>query len=246
MTTTAPDARTDEGPRPPRPGGAREPLARPLAHRRDVRVRPPRGRSRRRPRAGLQHRHPAADGLGLAARGPRLLLHPHRPRRPLPADAGQARLLPDRVGRQRPADRAPRAELLRRALRPERRVRPGLHAAGQARPQVPGGDQPPQLRRPVPRADEPRRAGLRGHVAPGRAERGLVEPLHDHLRRLPGRRAEGVPAQRAARRGVPVGGPDAVGRDLPDRGRAGRARGAGLPRRLPQGGLPPGPTAARR
>ena len=50
--------------------------------------------------------------------GPRVLLHPHRPGRALPADARQGRVLPDGLGRQRPADRAPGAELLRRPLRP--------------------------------------------------------------------------------------------------------------------------------
>ena len=56
--------------------------------------------------------------------GPRVLLHPHRHRRPLPAHAGHAGLLPDGVGRQRPAHRAPGAELLRRALRPVAPLRP--------------------------------------------------------------------------------------------------------------------------
>ena len=82
-----------------------------------------------RARAGVQHRHPAADGVGLAARRARVLLHPHRSDRPLSANARQAGVLPDRLGRQRPADRAPGAELLRRPLRPVRAVRPGLRAA---------------------------------------------------------------------------------------------------------------------
>ena len=67
---------------------------------------------------------------------------------------------------------------------PSVRVRPRLHAAGQAGPQEPGADQPAELRRAVPRADPGRRAGVRGPVAPGRAQRGLVEALHDDLRRL--------------------------------------------------------------
>ena len=54
-------------------------------------------------------------------------------------------------------------------------VRPGLHPAGQAGPEEPAADQPAQLRRPVPRADPRRREGLRGPVAAGRAERGLVD-----------------------------------------------------------------------
>ena len=46
---------------------------------------------------------------------------------------GQGRLLSDRVGRQRPAHRAPRAELLRRPLRPEPPLRPRLRAPGPRR-----------------------------------------------------------------------------------------------------------------
>ena len=42
---------------------------------------------------------------------------------------GQRGLLPDGLGRQRPAHRAPGAELLRRALRPVAAVRPRLRAA---------------------------------------------------------------------------------------------------------------------
>ena len=79
-------------------------------------------------RGDLLDRHSPADRVGLAARRARLLLHPHRPRRALPADARQGGVLPDGLGRQRPADRAPGAELLRRALRPVAAVRRRLHA----------------------------------------------------------------------------------------------------------------------
>ena len=82
---------------------------------------------RTRPRAGrLLDRHAAAHRQRIAARRPRLLVHPHRSRRALPADARQGRVLPDGMGRQRPADRAPRAELLRRALRSVAAVRPAF------------------------------------------------------------------------------------------------------------------------
>ena len=67
----------------------------------------------RAPRPGLLDRHAAADGVGLAAHRPRVQLHPHRHDRPLPAHARPAGLLPDGVGRQRPAHRAPGRELLR-------------------------------------------------------------------------------------------------------------------------------------
>ena len=173
--------------------GARGQVDRSLARGGHVRV-----RAAGQPGRGVQHRHPAAHGVGLAARGPRVLLHPHRPGRPLPADDRQARLLPDRLGRQRPADRAPGAELLRRALRPDRAVRLGLHPAGEAGPEEPAADQPAQLRGAVPRADPRRREGVRGPVAAGRAERGLVHALHDHLRRLDRGGPARVPAQRAS------------------------------------------------
>ena len=81
---------------------------------------------------GLLDRHAAAHGQRLAARRPRLLLHPHRRRRALPAHARQVGLLSDGVGRQRAAHRAPRAELLRRPLRSVAAVRPVVRAAREA------------------------------------------------------------------------------------------------------------------
>ena len=98
-------------------------------------------------RERLLDRHPAADRERQPARRARLLLHPHRPDRPLPADARQVGLLPDGLGRQRPADRAPGAELLRRPLRPLAAVRRRLHAAGEAGPEAADPDQPAQLHR---------------------------------------------------------------------------------------------------
>ena len=191
------------------------------------------------PRGRLLHRHPAAHGQRQPARRARLLLHPHRPHRALPADAGQERLLPDGLGRQRPAHRASRAELLRRALRPLAAVRRRLHAAGEAGPEEAGPDQPAQLHRAVRAARGGGREGLRVAVAhPGPLGR-LVGELHDDRAQVPGREPDRVPAQLRPRRGLPPGGADPVGRHLPDRGGAGRARGARLPRRLPPGGLPP-------
>ena len=64
----------------------------------------------RHPRRGLLHRHPPADGVGLAAHGIGLRLRADRRHRPLPAHAGLEALLPDGLGRQRAADRAPGAE----------------------------------------------------------------------------------------------------------------------------------------
>ena len=83
-----------------------------------------------RPRGGVLDRHAASDGVRLAARRPRVLLHPDRHRRPLPAHDGQDGLLPDRLGRQRAAHRTPGTGLLRRQLRPVAALRPGLRPAG--------------------------------------------------------------------------------------------------------------------
>ena len=77
------------------------------------------------------------------------------------------------------------------------------------------------------------RAGLRAAVAHPRPLGRLVAALHDHRPRGPGGQPAGVPAQPRPRRGLPPGGADAVGRHLPDRGRPGRAQGAGVRRRLP-------------
>ena len=106
----------------------RDPLGRGVDRAGPVRVRPHRD-----PRAGLLDRHAAADGVRLAARRPRVLLHAHRRRRALPADARPRGVLPDGLGRQRPAHRASRAELLRRALRPVAAVRGRLRAAVRGR-----------------------------------------------------------------------------------------------------------------
>ena len=59
----------------------------------------------------------------------RLLVHPHRLRRPLPAHAGPRGLLPDGLGRQRPQRRAPGPAPHRHPLRPVAALRPRLPAA---------------------------------------------------------------------------------------------------------------------
>ena len=159
-------------------GGSRGELVRALEGRRHLRLRPhPAARER------LLDRHPAADRQRLPARRPRLLLHAHRPDRPLPADARQVGLLPDGLGRQRPADRAPGAELLRRPLRPVAAVRRRLHPAGEARPEAAGPDQPAQLHRALRAARRAGREGLRVAVAHARPLGRLDAALHDDRRR---------------------------------------------------------------
>src|SRR5206468_1925807 len=59
-----------------------------------------------------------ADSIGLPAHGKRLLVHAHRPGGAVPADARQGGVLPDGLGRQRPAHRAPCAERVWGDLRP--------------------------------------------------------------------------------------------------------------------------------
>ena len=198
---------------------------------------------RTRPRErGLLDRHSPADGLGVAARGPRVLLHPHRPGGALPADAGQVRLLPDGLGRQRAADRAPGAEPLRRPVRPVAPVRRRLHPAREARPQAPAADQPTELRRAVRGPRRAGRADLRGPVANPRPLGRLEAALHDDRSQGADDQPARVPAQPRPRGGLPAGGADAVGRHVPDGRRAGRARGPRVRRRLPPGGLPREPT----
>ena len=190
------------------------------------------------PRPGVLGRHPAAHGVGLAPHRPRLQLHPHRHGGPLPPHAGPAGLLPDGLGRQRPADRAAGAELLRRPLRPVTALRPGLPPAGETR-QGPGARRPAQLRRAVRAAHRGGRAGLRGRVAPARAVGRLAALLHDDRRALPADQPGGVPAQPGPGRGLPAGGPDPLGRRRPHGRRPGRDGGPGDARRVPPARVPP-------
>ena len=195
-------------------------------------------RPHRHARPGVLGRHPAAHGVGLAPHRPRLQLHPHRHGGPLPPHAGPAGLLPDGLGRQRSADRAAGAELLRRPLRPVAAVRPGLPTAREAG-EGPGAGRPAQLRRAVRAAHRGGRAGLRGRVAPARALRRLAALLHDHRRALPPDQPGGVPAQPGPGRGVPAGGPDPLGRGRPHGRRPGRDGGPGDARRVPPARVPP-------
>ena len=182
---------------------------------------------------------PAAHGERQPARRTRLLLHAHRPDRALPADAREVRVLPDGLGRQRPAHRAPGAELLRRPLRPEPPVRRRLHAAREAGRQEAGPDQPTQLRRALRAPGGAGRGDLRVALAHARALRRLEAALHDHRAQGPDGQPARLPAQLRPGRGLPPGGADPLGRHLPDRRGAGRARVPGVRRPLPPGRLPP-------
>ena len=198
---------------------------------------------------GVLDRHPAAHGQRLAPPGPRLLLHPDRRDRPLPAHARPGGVLPDGLGRQRPADRAPGPAALRRPLRPVAALQAGLRAARVA---VPAADRrlPAQLRRALQPAHHGGRAGLRSDLpAPGAVGR-LVADLRHRRRAGPAGLPAGVPAPAGQGPGLPGRRPDPVGGRLPHRrrpGRAGGPRGRGhvLPpavRRRASRSTPPGPS----
>ena len=127
---------------------------------------------------------------------------------------------------------------LRRPLRPVAALRPRLRAAGEARPQAAGADLAAQLHRALRALDRGDRAGLRGAVAPARPVGRLDPEVHDdrRRRRSPPRSGRSCATWRAARPTRPRR--RAVGRHLPDRRRAGRARGPRLPRPLPPGRVP--------
>ena len=90
----------------------------------------------------------------------------------------------------------------------------------------------PELHRAVRAADRGGREGLRASVAVSRPVGRLVDDLRDHRPARAARLAAGVPAAAAARPGLSARSADAVGRRLPDRGRAGRARGSRAARRV--------------
>ena len=134
-------------------------------------------------------RHAAADGQRLAAHRPRVLIHTHRRHRALSADARPGSVLSDGMGRQRAADRAPRAELLRRALRSVAAVRPEFPASAGAA-EAANLDLASQLRRALPPADEGRRAGVRTPMALPWLVGRLVDDLRDDRQAIAARIAD--------------------------------------------------------
>ena len=175
------------------------------------------------PARNLRDRHAAAHGERLAARRARLLLYAHRPRRAVSSDAGQRSLLPDGVGRQRPADRAARAELLRRALRSVAALRSFLRPA-RAAAEAADFRFAAQFHRAVHAADGRRRESVRASVEiPGSVGR-LVDDLRDDRCARAAGLAGGVSSPARARARVPGRGADALGRGLQNGSRPGRAR----------------------
>ena len=182
-------------------------------------------RSHPSPRRGLCDRYPAAHRQRLAPRRPRLLVYAYRCDRPLPADARQGRVLSDGLGRQRPADRAPRPELLRRALRSVAAVRARLQGAGYAAEAADLG-LASELHRALREADRRRREGLRIAVALRRTLGRLGLDLRHHRPFRAEDLAARVPAPAREGPGVSVGSADAVGCGFQDGGGAGGAGGS--------------------
>ena len=158
--------------------------------------------------------------------------------------AGKAVFYPIGLGRQRPADRAPRPELLRGPLRPARPYDPDFVAARRAARASAGRRSRGRTSSSSATASSPRTSRPSRSCSAGSASRSTGPSLHDDRRRRAARLPAGLPAHAGARRGLPAGGPDAVGRRLPDGGRPGRARGP-RDRRAPTTGiaLRPTPTA---
>jgi hypothetical protein len=127
----------------------------------------------RHPRPGLRDRHPAAHRQRLAARRPRLQLHPHRHRRPLPAHARQepsstrwagttTACPPSAASRTSPACAATRRCRSTRLL-----GRPST--ATSRRTTAPCRSAAPTSSSCASELTAPRRAGVRGAVPPPRA-----------------------------------------------------------------------------
>src|SRR5436190_10218483 len=83
------------------------------------------------------------------------------------------------MGRQRPSDRTPRAELLWRSLRSITSVRPFVRAARQAW-EAPDSGVAAEFHRTVRTVDRRRREGVRAFVATSRVVGRLVDDLRDH------------------------------------------------------------------
>ena len=184
-------------------------------------LRPGRGPERG-PCGGLLDRHAAADRVGLAARGPRVLLHAHRLHGALQAD-GRASRSSTRSAGTTTACRPRSACRTTTACAATRRC-PTSRASSRRTAVTPRASRPP-TRMPISRQnfielcdeltvkDEEafeslfRRIGLQprlGHLLP------------HHRRPLAGHGPAGLPAQPRPRRGLPVRGARPVGRHLPD------------------------------
>ena len=185
--------------------------------------------------ADLRDRHTAADGEREPAHRSRVLLHAHGRDRALPAYAGQDGLLSDGVGRQRAADRAACAELLRCPMRSIAPVRP---ASSTSTPST------------GPTASWSRCRGRTSSSSASGSPSRMSSAFEDVFRRTglsvdwtqtyTNDRRAFTPGLAALVRSTALEGPglqgrgtDDVGRRLPDRGCAGGDRGSRDRRRVP-------------
>ena len=155
---------------------------------------------------------------------------------------GHAGLLPDGLGRQRPAHRAPGAELLRRALRPEPPLRPRLRAAGRAAARTRWRSRGPTSSSCA--TSSPSRTSRSSSTCGAASACRSTGPTPT---RPSASGPSGSPSAASCAwpgRGqvVPAHGADPVGRRLPDRGRPGRARGPRASRAPTTGCASPGST----
>ena len=196
----------------------------------------------------LLHRHSPADRIRLAAHRPRLQLHPHGPRRPLPAHARQAASStrwagtttacpPSAACRTTTACAATRRSPTTPDFAPPFEGGDGKSTQGRR----PAADLAPQLHRALRDASPPRtRSSSRTLWRTLGLSRRLDADLPHHRRRgaAAPRSARSCATSSAARPTRPMA-PDPVGRHLPHRGRPGRARRQGAAGRLPPRRLPP-------
>ena len=176
-------------------------------------------------RRGLLDRHAAADRQRLAARRPRVLVHPHRPRSRGSSGCAARRCSIRWAGtttacRPSAACRTTTACAAIRRCPTIRRSRRRTNAGQAADLGVAS-----ELHRAVHPPDGRGREGVRASLEVARPVGGLVDDLRDHRPARAARVAARVPAPAAARAGLSGRSADAVGRRLQDRGRAGGARG---------------------
>ena len=187
---------------------------------RRVPVRPHRAPFRR-----LLDRHAAADGQRLAARRPRVLLHAHR-RRSRASSGCAARPCSIRWGGTTTACRPSAACRTTSASAAIRRCRTTRRFSRRtSRRKQPISVSRPNFIELCARLTARRREGLRGAVALPRVCRSTGSMTYATIdRRVAAHLAARVPAALSQGPGVPARGADVVGRRLPHRGRAGRAR----------------------
>ena len=180
-------------------------------------------------RGDLLDRHPAADRQRHRCTWARSFATRRPTRWRATSGCAAGGLLPDGVGRQRPGHRAPRAELLRRALRPlaARTTRSSTPPRSSAPTTSRSRSVAPNFIELCERLDRRGREGVRGRCGGGSGSRSTGRMTYTTIGERSRRRvAARVPRDLARGEALHSRRADAVGRRLPHRGRAGRARGS--------------------